>query len=149
MLTVPQLGAFGWLGGSTLQQANGTANAGLLDQRLALDWVQKNIHAFGGDPNRVTVFGESSGGGSIMHHITAYGGSQPVPFQQAIPQSPGFQPITSNDQQEQSLQRFLDTLEVKTIQEARSLPEKALSDANALLVGASPYGLFAFGEFDS
>lgn len=140
------MGAFGWLGGRTLQQSNGIANAGLLDQQLALEWVQSHIHAFGGDPKRVTVFGESAGGGSIMHQLTAYGGSRPVPFQQAILQSPGWVPITSNDQQEQLLRRFLDTLQVKSIQEARTLPQKTLSDANALLVGLSLYGQFTYGQ---
>ena len=64
-----RLGAFGWLSGPTFQE-NGTANAGLLDQRFALEWVQQYIHLFGGDKNKVTVFGESAGGGSIEHQIT-------------------------------------------------------------------------------
>jgi carboxylesterase type B len=58
-----RLGAYGFLSGSEVRE-NGQANAGLLDQRAALEWVQRNIRAFGGDPSKVTVFGGSAGGGS-------------------------------------------------------------------------------------
>lgn len=49
-----RLGIFGFLSGAEVAK-DGVQNAGLLDQRAALDWVQRNIRAFGGDPAMVTV----------------------------------------------------------------------------------------------
>ena len=138
-----RLGAFGWLSGPTFQ-SDGVANAGLYDQRLALHWIQDHIHLFGGDPKRVTVIGESAGGGSIMHQITAFGGLKgPAPFQQAILQSPGFKNVVSNFEQEQIFLEYLALLNVSTLEQARKLPFSHLQAANVLQVGLnSSYGQF-------
>lgn len=53
----------------------GAVNAGILDQHLALQWVQQYIHLFNGDNTKVTIAGESAGGGSVMLQDMAYGGS--------------------------------------------------------------------------
>ena len=127
-------------------QADGTANAGLYDQRLALRWVQKYIKLFGGDASKVTVIGESAGGGSIMHQLTAFGGlNGPVPFQQAIIQSAGAINVPDSFDQQQTFANFLSLLKVNTIAEARQLPSNSLMTANRLQVDQSPYGLFAYG----
>jgi para-nitrobenzyl esterase len=62
-----RLGAFGFLHLEDVFGAEfaGSGNAGILDQVLALEWVRDNIAAFGGDPDRVTIFGESAGGMSV------------------------------------------------------------------------------------
>lgn len=56
-----RLSSWGFLWGSLVQDEGGAMN-GYRDQRLALHWVQENIAAFGGDPERVTIQGESAGG---------------------------------------------------------------------------------------
>jgi para-nitrobenzyl esterase len=46
-----------------------SGNYGFEDQQLGLDWIQRNIHNFGGDPSRVTLMGQSSGATSIFMHL--------------------------------------------------------------------------------
>jgi para-nitrobenzyl esterase len=83
-----RLGPFGFFAHPALSkesEKNVSGNYGLLDQIAALQWVRKNIAAFGGDPNCVTIFGESAGGGSVCHLIVC-----PLAeglFQRAIAQS--------------------------------------------------------------
>ena len=64
-----RLGALGWLANPALD-GNGTAgNYGLMDQQLAFKWVRDNIEHFGGNPNRVTIGGESAGGLSTSSNL--------------------------------------------------------------------------------
>lgn len=78
-----RLGALGFLSLPDNEHVRG--NAGLLDQRLALQWVANNIAAFGGDPSTVTLFGESAGSGCVGLHLLSPG-SQDL-FQRAIMES--------------------------------------------------------------
>jgi para-nitrobenzyl esterase len=64
-----RLGALGFLAHSALGSTSG--NWGILDQQAALEWVKKDIAAFGGDPKRVTIFGESAGSISVCVHLVS------------------------------------------------------------------------------
>ncbi|KAF7324449.1 Carboxylic ester hydrolase [Mycena venus] len=79
--------SFGFLAGNAVHQS-GQLNAGLLDQRAALEWVQTYIGKFGGDPNRVTIWGQSAGAASISYHLIAEGGENKNLFIRAIGDSP-------------------------------------------------------------
>ncbi|KAF7946947.1 uncharacterized protein EAE97_004196 [Botrytis byssoidea] len=68
-----RLGGFGFLAGSEILR-DGSSNLGLLDQRLGLQWVADNIASFGGDPDKVTIWGESAGSISVFDQMALYGG---------------------------------------------------------------------------
>lgn len=69
-----RLGVFGFMGSDEMRVLDGefgsTGNYGLQDQRMALQWVQENIAAFGGDKTRVMIYGESAGAASVTNHLT-------------------------------------------------------------------------------
>jgi para-nitrobenzyl esterase len=83
-----RLGPFGWLAHPELTRESGhnaSGNQGLADAIAALQWVQKNVSAFGGDPRRVTIFGESAGG-IIVAALVASPAARGL-FQRAISES--------------------------------------------------------------
>lgn len=85
-----RLGALGYLAHPYLSAANPSAptNFGLLDQRAALTWIQKNIRYFGGSSSKITVAGESAGAISLLAHLRDPNFSQRKLFQRAIVMSP-------------------------------------------------------------
>ena len=85
-----RLGALGFLSHPALASSPGgpSGNYGLMDQQAALRWVQRNIDRFGGDPDVVTIAGESSGGLSVLMHLVSP--SSRGLFQRAIVESGSF-----------------------------------------------------------
>jgi para-nitrobenzyl esterase len=67
-----RLGYLGFLAQSALDsETHEAGNYGFMDQQFALNWVQRNILGFGGDPGKVTIFGESAGGQSVIAHLAS------------------------------------------------------------------------------
>ena len=80
-----RLGPFGFLNLGMDGVAAG--NQGMWDQREALRWVRENVDPFNGDPDKVTLFGESAGGMSVSAHLLANEDKNGALFRAAIPQS--------------------------------------------------------------
>ncbi|GAA5864563.1 hypothetical protein JCM8547_005581 [Rhodosporidiobolus lusitaniae] len=89
-----RLGALGFYNSAGALDENETANVGLLDIRLAVDWVKENIAKFGGDPHNIAISGQSGGAGATMSQLILYDGKKPN-FQKAIPRSIKMNPVYS------------------------------------------------------
>ncbi|KIY48513.1 alpha/beta-hydrolase [Fistulina hepatica ATCC 64428] len=91
-----RLGPWGFINSDEVVDA-GQTNMGLRDQRLALHWIQENIDAFGGDPSKVTIWGQSVGAESVGHHMDAYNGRDDHLFRAAIMESGCAYPLNTSD----------------------------------------------------
>ncbi|EMD33605.1 hypothetical protein CERSUDRAFT_117706 [Gelatoporia subvermispora B] len=89
-----RLSAYGFLAGQEVKDA-GVTNLGLRDQRQALSWLNQHIRAFGGDPSKVTIWGESSGALSIMYQMLHNNGSTAGLFRGAFMESGSALPLNN------------------------------------------------------
>ena len=115
----------------TAEAPDQPANFGHLDQKAGIEWVKRNIAAFGGDPENITIFGQSAGGGSCMIQVCSP--QNKGLFQRAILHSSGgLLPPSSLSLHlpvaEEQGKRLFETLGVKTLEEARQIDAKRIWD---------------------
>ncbi len=119
----------------TAENPDAPANFGNLDQQYGTRWVKRNIAAFGGDPDNITIGGQSSGGGSVMSQVASP--QNEGLFQKAIVDSGVakfpyslniFGPDLTLSQAEQEGVKFFDFLGIKSLKEARELEAFYLRD---------------------
>jgi para-nitrobenzyl esterase len=128
-----RVGVFGFLALPALTKEsrhNSSGNYGLLDQLAALKWVHKNISAFGGDPSRVTIMGQSAGALSVMY-LTASPLAKGL-FIRAIAESPtDFRSGLEEDLKaaEEYGERFEKAMGVSSLAELRAMPAVELLDS--------------------
>jgi para-nitrobenzyl esterase len=131
-----RLGVFGFLAHPELSKEsahNSSGNYGLLDQIAALEWVRKNITAFGGDPQRVTIFGESAGSWAV-NYLMATPLAKGL-FQRAIGESGGtFGGVTRLERVERAGSKFAASAGADSV---RALRAKSAEDVLRAAGGAS------------
>ena len=151
-----RLGVFGFLAHPELTREsdrNASGNYALLDQIAALEWVQKNIAGFGGDPKRVTIFGESAGSWSVNYLMAtplAHG-----LFQRAIGESGGeFAPARKLAEMEQAGVKFGQSIGADSVPALRAKPADDLlkatfstaANVDGWLLPEDVYSIFAHGK---
>jgi para-nitrobenzyl esterase len=162
-----RLGVFGFMAHPELsaESGHGSGDFGLLDQIAALKWVKANIAGFGGDPNRVTIFGESAGG--ISASMLAASPLARGLFERAISESGGsFAPARTANQggtntpslavAEQQGVKFIAGLGVSTIAAARKIPTDVVLKAggrfwpvvDGYVIRGDQYELYAAGKYN-
>jgi para-nitrobenzyl esterase len=137
-----RLGPYGFMASPELSKESGRGSGayGILDLVAGLEWVQKNVAAFGGDPKNVTIFGHSAGSGAVnflaasplakglFHKVIAMSGASFTPLQTSAEGAFGMS-IPTLKLAESTGSAFLAKLGVKNIAEARKLGAEAIQAA--------------------
>ncbi|OGM45048.1 carboxylesterase family protein [Aspergillus bombycis] len=128
----------------------GQQNVGLLDQRLAVEWVQRNIAQFGGDPSRIMLFGQSAGAASTDLYTYAYP-KNPI-VHGVIMQSGAASIITNEDRTHQNWQNLSQALGCSTVQCMQDKPwQDILEEVSSASYSFSPVpdNVTAFADFEA
>ncbi|KAJ6451953.1 Alpha/Beta hydrolase protein [Mycena sanguinolenta] len=148
-----RLGLFGFLAGQQVKD-DGVLNAGLLDQEFALRWVNKNVRYFSsqdGDPDKVSIWGESAGAGSVLQHVIAHNGqTTPQLFRAAITSSTYLpSQYWYNDSIPQNLFNNISAQagcgDVDALDCLRTVDTARLQEINENIILAGLYGTTTFG----
>ncbi|CAF1131959.1 unnamed protein product [Adineta steineri] len=152
-----QLGLLGFLAdqalydeGSGINNKSTTGNYGLLDQMMALDWIKKNIHGFGGNPEQITIGGESAGGISVTILLTSPLVTNDT-FQRAIIESGAIWPNAASPLQRaiNSTGTILRTVtSCTTVQCLRRLTVKEIITVQSIIASKSIFGTAATPVID-
>jgi para-nitrobenzyl esterase len=145
-----RLGIFGFMAHPDLTKESphhASGNYGLMDQTEALRWIHNNIASFGGDPDKITIAGESAGSFSVSAQVVS-----PLPrnlFAAAIGESGsliGFKPLSTLKESEKLGLQFGDSLGAHTIRDLRALPAQQILQATAR-PGARDFAIDVDGYF--
>lgn len=146
-----RVGPQGFLASDELRD-EGNLNLGLHDQRMAIRWVERNIHKFGGDPDNVTLFGTSIGAGSILLHTLAHDGqpseAEELNWHAGIATSVAITSVYEVEDLQDQYQDFLQAAGCESLQCLRGLSSAEFQAANTArpqLEMASAVGLFPYG----
>ena len=129
-----RIGLMGFMDFSVVEGGEAFAesgNLGLLDQVCALEWIQDNIAGFGGDPDQVTIFGESAGGSSVSL-LPLMEGTEGL-FRRIIAQSGTVQFTFSREESRSLTRKLLQKTGASSMEDLMALSEEELMEVNASL----------------